>query len=54
MLLLFMKIKIVFYGNNETFNMVRKEIYRVKSLNEKKNVIIALIKEYDIQTVDEI
>ena len=33
----------------------KKEVYKVKPLNEnKKNIIAALIDEYDIQTADDI
>lgn len=33
----------------------KKEVYKVKPLNEnKKNIIAALINEYDIQTADDI
>ena len=33
----------------------KKEVYKVKPLNEnKKNIISALIEEYDIETADDI
>ena len=33
----------------------KKEVYHVKPLNEnKKNIIAALIEEYDIETADDI
>lgn len=35
--------------------MTKKEVYKVKPLNEnKKNIIVALIEEYEIKTADDI
>lgn len=35
--------------------MAKKEVYKVKPLNEnKKNIIVALIEEYEIKTADDI